>query len=165
MENLKRSRTYEWIDPMHTAHTGRSMSGYDFLKGLLDGRIPPPPIAETIGFRPSALEPGKVSFEFEPKEFHYNPLGMVHGGVISTILDTALGCALQSQLPQGTGYTTLELKVNFVRAVTIKSGLLKADGRLVHLGRTTAVTEADLRDLTGKLYAHATCTCLLLAHS
>lgn len=161
MKNLKRTRTYEWIDPLDTAAKSKSMAGYDFLQGILSGTIPQPPVAQTLDFKPSSLEAGKVIFDFEPKEFHYNPIGTVHGGVISTVLDTVLGCALHSMLAKGVAYTTLELKVNFVKAVTISSGRLKAEGRLIHLGKSTALVEADLKDDSGRLYAHAISTCML----
>src|SRR6186713_2804717 len=161
MKNLKRSRTYEWVDPLDTAEKAKSMAGYDFLNGILMGSIPPPPIAQTLDFKPLSLEIGRVVFEFEPREFHYNPIGTVHGGVISTVLDTVLGCALHSTLSKGVAYTTLELKVNFIKAVTNNSGILKAEGRLIHLGRSTALVEADLKDQTGRLYSHATSTCML----
>jgi uncharacterized protein (TIGR00369 family) len=162
MKNLTRSRTYEWVDPLDTAEKAKSMDGYDFLNGILTGSIPPPPIAQTLEFKPLSLEKGRVVFEFEPKEFHYNPIGSVHGGVISTVLDTVLGCALQSTLSKGVAYTTLELKVNFIKAVTHNIGILKAEGRLIHLGRSTALVEADLKDQTGRLYSHAVSTCMIL---
>lgn len=162
MENTERIRTYEWVDPIETAQKASTMAGYDFLKGILEGTIPSPPIAQTLDFKPSSLERGKVSFEFAPKEFHYNPIGSVHGGVISTVLDTVLGCALHSMLPAGVAYTSLELKVNFLKAVRINSGVLRAEGRLIHLGKSTALVEADLKDSDGKLYAHAVSTCLIL---
>ena len=161
MNNLERSRTYEWADPLDTAEKAKSMAGYDFLNGILNGSIPPPPIAQTLDFRPLTLETGKVVFEFIPKEFHYNPIGSVHGGVIATVLDTVLGCALHSKLPAGAAYTSLELKVNFIKAVTNNSGILKAEGRLIHIGKSTAFVEADLKDESGRLYAHAVSTCML----
>lgn len=161
MSETSRIRTYEWIDPLETAEKGKTMSGYDFLNGILTGEIPPPPIAATLDFHPISVEEGKVTFEFEPREFHYNPIGCVHGGVISTVLDTVMGCALQSRLPQGVIYTTLELKINFIKAVTFKSGKMKAEGRLIHLGKSTALVEADLKDENGKLYAHGVSTCMI----
>jgi uncharacterized protein (TIGR00369 family) len=162
MNKTTRTRTYEWVDPLETAEIGKTMSGYDFLNGILKGEIPPPPIATTLDFHPLSLEEGKVTFEFEPREFHYNPIGGVYGGVISTVLDTVMGCALQSKLPKGVAYTTLELKINFIKAVTYKSGKLKAEGRLIHLGKSTALVEADLKSEDGKLlYAHGVSTCMI----
>lgn len=161
MSETNRKRTYEWVNPLETAEKGKTMSGYDFLNGILKGEIPPPPIATTLDFHPLSLEEGKVIFEFEPREFHYNPIGSVHGGVISTVLDTVMGCALQSKLPQGVAYTTLELKINFIKAVTYKSGKMKAEGRIIHSGKSTALIEADLKDEEGKLYAHGVSTCMI----
>jgi len=157
----ERIRTYSWSNPMDTAAKGKTMSGYDFLNGIFRGEIPAPPIAETLDFYPTGLEEGKVTFAFEPQEFHYNPIGTVHGGVITTVLDTVMGCALQSKLPQGVAYTTIELKVNFIKAVTTRSGKMIAEGRLLHAGKTTALIEADLRSESGTLYAHGVSTCML----
>jgi len=161
MNTKQRTRTYEWADPLEIAEIAKKMSGNNFLEGVLKGELPGPPVAATLDFHPLSLEIGKVSFEFIPQEFHYNPLGSVHGGVISTILDTVMGCALHSKLSQGIAYTTLELKVNFIKAVTEKSGRMIAEGRLIHSGKTTALIEADLKNEKGILYAHGTSTCML----
>jgi len=160
MEN-DRKRTHEWTNPLEMAAKAKTMSGFDFLNGILKGDIPPAPIAETLDFYPLSLEKGKAVFEFEPKEFHYNPIGSVHGGVITTVLDTVMGCSLQSYLPQGVAYTTLELKVNFLKAVTINDGKMKSTGKIIHLGKTTALVEADLKDEAGKVYAHGVSTCMI----
>jgi len=106
-------------------------------------------------------EKGKVIFSIVPQEFHYNPIGSVHGGVFCTMLDSALACAIHSTLPAGTGYTTLELKVNFIRPLTLKTGKVLAIGTLVHVGRSVATAEGRIVDEEGKLYAHATTTCML----
>lgn len=163
MKTIKRSRSYEWDNPEDTATTARQLNGMDFLKGILKGEIPPPPVAQTLDFHPVTVEEGKVLFKFIPAEFHYNPIGCVHGGVISTLLDTVTGCAVHSILPKNKAYTTLELKVNFIRAITLKSGDMYAEGRLIHLGRSTALAEAYLKNADGVLYAHATSTCMILA--
>ncbi len=131
------------------------------VQSLRNGELPPAPIAETLDFRPLSLEKGKAVFEFQAQEFHYNPIGSVHGGVISTVLDTVMGCSLQSALPQGTAYTTLELKVNFLKSVTMDSGQLKSTGKIIHLGKTTALVEADLKDEQGTIYAHGVSTCMI----
>ncbi|CAD0004719.1 PaaI family thioesterase [Flavobacterium chungangense] len=162
MSETKKTRTFEWANPLETAEKAKAMSGYDFLNGILKGTISRPPIAAALEFNPLAVEEGKVTFEFEPQEYHYNPIGSVHGGVISTLLDTAMGCALHSKLPQGTAYTTLELKVNFTKAVTDRCGKMKAEGRIIHLGKSIALVEADLKDDQGKLYAHSVSTCMIL---
>ncbi|WDF66972.1 PaaI family thioesterase [Sphingobacterium oryzagri] len=161
MSTAERTRTYDWESPLDTAGKAQTLTGLEFLKGILNGEIPAPPIAKTLDFQTLSVEEGKILFEFTPYEFHYNPIGSVHGGVISTVLDTAMGCAVHSVLPQGVAYTTLELKVNFVKAVTIKSGKLLVEGRLIHSGRTTALVEADLKSESGTLYAHGVSTCLI----
>ena len=115
----------------------------------------------TLDFKVEHIEEGQVVFSFVPQEFHYNPIGTVHGGVISAILDSAMGCTLHSLLSAGRGYTTLELKVNFLKAITLKTGLLKAIGKVIHLGGKTALVEAQLIDEQGVMYAHGVSTCLL----
>jgi uncharacterized protein (TIGR00369 family) len=139
------------------------MSGIDFLRAIRDGRLPPPPIAELLGFRLVEVDPGHAVFEVLPGEQHYNPIGVVHGGLAMTLLDSAMGCAVQSHMPAGAGYTTLEAKSNLVRAVTGKSGILRAIGKLIHVGSRVATAEGRLVDAAGKLYAHATTTCLVLS--
>lgn len=138
------------------------MSGIDFLRKIASGEIPPPPIAELLGLRLVSLEPSTAAFEFDPAEYMYNPVGSVHGGVVAVLLDSAMGCALQTTLPAGVGYTTLELKVNFVRPVLEGSGPLQAHGKLVHGGSTVSTAEGRLVGRDGTLYAHATSTLLLL---
>src|SRR5690606_35324657 len=162
MSETNRTRTYAWVNPLEIAEKGKMISGFDCLNGMLKGEIPLPPIAKTLGFHPLSVEEGKVTFEFEPREFHYNPIGSVQGGVISTVLDTVMGCALHSKLAQGVAYTTLELKINFTKAVTYKSGRMIAEGRLIHFGKSTALIEADLKNEEGLLYAHGVCTCMVL---
>lgn len=157
-----RERTYSWKDPLQTAAQALQMPGIDFLQAIIDGNIPPPPVMHTLDIKLGTLQQGVVTFSFTPQEFHYNPIGMVHGGVITTILDSAMGCALHSTLPQGVAYTTLELKVNFLKAVSTKTGLLTATGRLIQSGNRVALTEAQLTDASGNIYAHATSTCMLL---
>ncbi|MFD2033772.1 PaaI family thioesterase [Belliella marina] len=157
-----RKRTYEWMNPLETADKAKTMSGFDFLNSISKGETPLPPIAETLEFHPLSVEIGRVVFEFEAKEYHYNPIGSVHGGVISTVLDTVMGCTVHSMLPQGVIYTTLELKINFIKAVTIKNGKMKAEARIIHLGKNTALVEADLRDEQGHVYAHGVSTCMII---
>jgi len=117
---------------------------------------------DTLDLKPISLEKGFAVFGFEPQEFHYNTIGTVHGGVIAAILDSAMGCAIHATLEAGTGYTTLELKVNFLKAVTIKSGPLKATGKVIHGGKRTALVESQLTDDAGNIYAHSVSTCLIL---
>ena len=158
----QRERTYSWEDPLQTAEQALQMPGIDFLQAIINGNIPAPPVMHTLDIKLGTLQTGLVTFSFTPQEFHYNPIGTVHGGVITTILDSAMGCALHSTLPQGTGYTTLELKVNFLKAVNTKTGVLTATGKLIQSGSRVALTEAQLTDEAGNIYAHATSTCMLL---
>lgn len=145
------------------ADAARSMPGIEFLRAIRDGRLPSPPIARLLGFRLVDVEPGLAVFEVTPGEQHYNPIGVVHGGLAMTLLDSAMGCCVQTQIPAGVAYTTLEAKTNLVRAITLATGRLRAIGKLVHLGKRMATAEGRLEDAAGKLYAHATTTCMVLA--
>lgn len=135
--------------------------GLTFLQGIVDGTQPAPPIAETLGFRLVAVSEGRALFEGFPEFRHYNPIGVVHGGYAATLLDSALGCAVHTTLKKGEGYTTLELKLNMVRAITQDTGRIAAEGRILHRGRTVGTAEGYLRDEAGRLYAHATTTCMI----
>jgi len=160
-----RVRTVEWDDPRPGARAGASMAGLDYLTAIVAGRLPAAPLARVLGFALAEVEPGRAVFEIEPMEFHYNPIGSVHGGVACTLLDSAMGCAVHTTLPAGTGYTTAELKVNLVRGITTATGLLRAEGKVIHRGNRIATAEGFLRDRDGRLYAHGTTTCLILAHA
>ena len=138
-----------------------SQDGLSFLKGIVAKTLPAPPIAETLGFELIEVDAGRAVFAGIPQLRHYNPIGVVHGGFASTLLDSALGCAVHSTLAKGEAYTTLELKVNLVRAITVETGRITAEGRLIHRGRTVGTAEAYLRDGAGKLYAHGTTTCMI----
>jgi uncharacterized protein (TIGR00369 family) len=138
-----------------------AQDGITFLKGIVDGTYPAPPIAETLGFTLVEVEKGRALFEGYPELRHYNPIGVVHGGFAMTLLDSALGCCVHTTLEKGEGYTTLEIKANLVRAITKDTGPIRAASRIIHRGRTTATAEADLRDLKGTLLAHATTTCMI----
>jgi uncharacterized protein (TIGR00369 family) len=157
-----RRRTFEWADPGITAAAARQLSGPEFFQALLDGQLPPPPITATLDFSLASVEPGRAVFEFTPSEFHYNPLGSVHGGMYATMCDSACGCAVQSMLPAGTYYTSLDLSVKFLRPITASTGRLACEGTVTHLGRRTALAQASLTGADGKLYAHATSTCLII---
>ena len=162
MDTNIRSRTHSWHDPIEGSKKGLQLSGLDYLKAMSAGKLPFPPLMSTLDFKIGEITPGAVSFQMKPKEFHYNPLGGVHGGVITSLLDSAMGCSLQTLLPKGTGYTTLELKVNFVRPINIKTGNLVCKGRVINSGSKVALTEAQIIDERGKILAHGTSTCLLL---
>ena len=156
-----RTRTFTWTDPAEHAALLGSASGLDLLRGMAAGELPPPPIMDLIGLAGMAAEEGKVTFYLEPQEFHYNPLGTVHGGVISTLLDSAAACSVHSTLPVGVGYTSLDLNVKFLRPVTIASGQLSCAGSVLQRGRRTALAEARLTDSAGRLVAHATSSCMI----
>lgn len=159
----RRTLTVSWEDPIALAASGLNVSGLDFLNALATGRLPPPPIAKLMGFTLVEVENGRAVFAGEPGEQHYNPIGVVHGGLAMTLLDSALGCAVHSTLAAGSRYTTLETKVNFVRPVTAATGRLLCEGRVVHRGGTVATADGLLTiEANGKLVAHGTSTCLIL---
>ena len=158
---VARTRTVTWQDPMITARLAGTASGLELLQRMVRGELPSPPIAELLGFRLVRVESGFAVFEIEPREFHYNPIGVVHGGVAGTLLDSAMGCSVHSTLPPKTAYTTLEFKVNLVRAVTKDTGLLRCEGRVVHGGKRAATAEGRLIGTDGKLYAHGSTTCMI----
>jgi uncharacterized protein (TIGR00369 family) len=139
----------------------KSYDGLGFLRAIIAGTQPQPPISELLGFHLIEAEEGRAAFEGIPEFRHYNPIGTVHGAFSATLLDSALGCAIFSTLHKGDSWTTLELKLNFVRAITKDTGPVRAQGRLIHRGRTVATSEGDLKDGAGKLYAHASTTCMI----
>jgi uncharacterized protein (TIGR00369 family) len=137
------------------------MTGLEFLKGMVDGSQPQPPMAATLGFRLIDIDNGRAVFEGYPEFRHYNPIGTVHGGFAASLLDSALGCAVFSTMAKGETWTTLELKFNLVRPITKDTGPVRAEGHIVHRGRTVATADGDLRDQAGKLLAHASTTCMV----
>ena len=157
-----RQRTFAWDDPVEGAATGAGMSGAEFFAGIADGTIPPPPILRTLDFDGVAFGDGRAVFRLTPREFHYNTLGGVHGGVFATLLDSACGCAVHTKLPAGVFYTSLDLSVKFLRPVTVDTGPITAEAAVVHLGRRTALAEGRITDAAGKVYVTATSSCLLL---
>ena len=136
-------------------------TGLEIMQAMLAGALPYPPIAQTLDFALVEVAPGQATFQGTPQLMHYNPLGSVHGGWYATLLDSALGCAVHTMMPVGRGYTTAELGVNIVRAASHKSGPLRAIGKVIHCGRQLATAEARIVGPDGKLYAHATTTCLV----
>jgi uncharacterized protein (TIGR00369 family) len=161
---MSRSRTITWEDPVAAAARAAGLSGLDYLRAMLAGEFPPPPIAVLLDMRPEELEEGRVVFSVTPQEFHYNPIGVVHGGLAATLIDSATGCAVQSTLPAGEAYTTLEVKVNFARPMTRETGRVLCEGTVVHRGRTVATAEARVfAEDSGKLLAHGTATCLIFS--
>ena len=141
----------------------KQMSGLEFLRRIADGSVPQPPIAATLGFRLAEAAPGLAVFTMIPEHRHYNPIGTVHGGVASTLLDSCMSCAVQTHLAKGLGYTTLELKVNLVRPITAATGPIRTEGRSLHFGRRSGTAEGKILDGKGTLLAHGMTTCMVFA--
>jgi uncharacterized protein (TIGR00369 family) len=157
-----RTRTISWTDPVENASRLAGLTGLEAMQAIVDGTIPAPPIALTLGFRVVEVEEGRAVFRCQPAEFHYNPIGAVHGGLAATLLDSAMGCAVQTTLPAGVAYTTAELSTNFVRPIGRDAGTLRAEGTVLYRGRRQATAEGKLiAEDTGKLVAHGTTTCLV----
>jgi len=157
----ERSRTYSWTDPAEHAAMMGSRSGLELLQAMAAGELPAPPVMHLIDMAGLEVEEGSVTVHLDPQEFHYNPLGTVHGGVLSTLLDTAAACSVHSTLPVGVGYTSLDLTVKFLRPVTVASGRITTRGAVLQRGRRTALAEARMTDAAGRLVAHATSSCLI----
>ena len=148
--------------PLELAARGLELAGIDYVRAIFAGELPPPPIAELMGFRGVEAEPGRAVFEIVPGVQHYNPIGSVHGGVALTLLDSAMGCAIHTLLEAGVGYTTLEVKANFVRPILAETGVVRCEGTVLHAGSRVATAEGRVVDEAGKLLAHGTTTCLIL---
>ena len=158
---MGRTRTYQWEDPAILAEAAGRLAGIDFLRELHAGQLPGPPVSYTVDFTLDEVEPGRAVFSLTPGEEHYNPIGSVHGGIFATLLDSAAGCAVQSTLPQGMAYTSLDLTVKFLRRITVDTGTVRAVGTVISSSRQTALAQAQLVDATDRLLAHATSTCML----
>lgn len=157
-----RQRTVTWYDPSGPTAEGTALPGRTYIERLADGTYPPPPIASLLGFRITEVGEGEVRFAVTPDESVYNPIGVVHGGLACTLLDSVAGCAVHTTLPAGSGYTSLEIKVSYLRAIHASSGELVAHGWVTKPGRRVAFAEADLRDPDGRLLASASSTLLIL---
>ena len=149
------------IDPREVAEQGLRLSGMEYIQAIFRGELPAPPISELMGFRGVEAEPGRAVFEMEPGPQHYNPIGSVHGGIALTLLDSAMGCAVHTTLGPGVRYTTLEVKTNFVRPISVDTGVIRCEGVVLHSGSRIATAEGKLTDVNGKLLAHGTTTCLI----
>ncbi len=156
-----RHRHVTWQDPLVGAALARDLSGLEYLLAIAEGRIPPPPIAVLLGMSIVSVEPGQVTFGLDVGEHLYNPIGSVHGGVFCTLLDSAMGCAVHASLDRGQAYTTLELKVNIVKALTLDTPGVVATGQVVSAGRRVVTASGQITGPDGVLYAHATTTCLV----
>ena len=154
--------TVTWEDPAELAARGRGMAGIDFLSAIRDGEFPAAPIQNLMGFRLAEVDEGRVVFVAEPGEQHFNPIGVVHGGLAATLLDSAMGACVHSTLAQGEAYTTLETKFNLVRPMTAGMGEVRAEGKVIHRGGRVATSEGRVTRADGKLVAHGTSTCMIL---
>ena len=157
-----RSKTVTWYDPMVSATAATSLSGLEFLYAVRDGALPRPPMAQLMGFRLVEVAPGLAVFECAPDESVYNPIGLVHGGLVCTLSDSAAGCAVQTSLEAGVAYTSVDINVTYLRPVTKDSGLIRATGRLTKPGRKVAYATVDVTDNAGKMLAQATSSCLIM---
>jgi uncharacterized protein (TIGR00369 family) len=157
-----RTRTVTWTDPAQSRFRGRGLNGYERLQAIQRGELAPPPAAALLGLELERVEPGRVVFSVLADEAHENPMGSMHGGIVAALVDTAMGCALSSRLDADSAFTTLELKTNYVRAITQSTGRVFAEGTVVYSGGRVATTEARVHDAHGTLYAHATSTCMIL---
>jgi uncharacterized protein (TIGR00369 family) len=160
-ERHGRIRTVAWEDPASGAEAAAEMSGLEYLRAIARGELPAAPMADLLGFGFHEIEEGRVVFECVPAEYHYNPIGAVHGGLACTLFDSAMGCAVHTMLPAGVGYTTVEVKVNFLRPIVANTGRLLCEGTTIHVGGRVATADARLRDEGDKLYGHATTTCMI----
>jgi uncharacterized protein (TIGR00369 family) len=151
------SPRYDVVSPARLA----SMPGLDFVRKMFGGELPEPPIMENVAPFDASVEPGVVAFSSIPGFRHYNPIGSVHGGYAAILLDSAMGLAVHSMLPAGTGYTTLEFKISFIRGMSKDSGTVRTEGKVLNVGRRAATAEARITDAKGRLVAHATTTCLV----
>jgi len=158
-----RSASVTWYDPAITAAGADGVSGLEFIEAIRDGQLPPPPIAQLLGLRLREASRGLVVFECEPSEAVYNPIGVVHGGLVCTLADSAAGCAVQTTLPAGTGYTSVDITVNYLRPVTQASGTLAVTGRVVRSGRRMALATAEVHDGAGRLVSTASSNCLIIS--
>lgn len=152
----RRERVVDWQMPAPVAKVAMGLSGMDAMLGIRDGRLPPPPFARLIGFTMAVVEPGRIVMELEPREDLENTIGLLHGATAAALLDTAMGCAISTRLEAGQGSLTLDLKLTFLRPLSVRSGLISAEGKVIKLGRQTSYAEGFVRDGKGALAVHAT---------
>jgi len=160
VDRTTRELRLTWQDPLATAALVRESSGIEALRMLIDRRLLPP-IMVLMNIWPIEVDDGRIVFEGEPGEEHYNPIGSIHGGFAMAILDSALGCAIHTKLPAGVGYATTDVQTRFIRGISLESGRVRCEGNVIHIGRTTAVSEARLTDASGRLLATATTACAI----
>ena len=155
---LRRERLVDWQAPGSAAKLAAAMSGMEAMRAIRDGVLPPPPLARLIGFRMAVVEPQRIVMELEPDESLENTLGLLHGATAAALLDTAMGCAISTMLPPGQTSVTLDLKLTYLRPLSVRSGTIQAEGKVIKLGRQTSYTEGFVRDGSGNLAVHATAT-------
>ena len=161
MKDTSRTRTITWTDPADTSWRVPTEHGLDVLRRVIAGVLPNSPMAQLMGLTLTEVDEGYAVFTVMPAEYHYNPAGVAHGGFAATLLDSAMGCAVYATVLPGTHYTTVELKVNLMKPITVQTGVVRGIGRVLHRGRRTAVAEGRVEDAAGALLAHATTTCLI----
>jgi uncharacterized protein (TIGR00369 family) len=160
-----RERLVRWEDPLASAGALRELSGLEAIRAVRDGLVPPPPIAKLMAFTIVEADEGRVVFEGYPGEEHYNPIGVVHGAFALTLFDSAMGCAIHTTLPRGVAYTTTDVQVRFIRAITKDTGPVRCEAIAVHVGRSTAIAEATLRDGEGRVLGTGTTGCAVFRPS
>ena len=157
---MERTKTISWGDPeTNKRDAAASISGLDYLRAIKEGEISPPPVANLVGYQIFEVDDGYAAFELTPAEYHYNPFATVHGGILSTLLDTTMTAAVLSTLPKGFSCTTIEVKVNFIKPVSAGTGILRCEARPIHIGKKIATVEGRLKDRDGVLHAHGVSTC------
>jgi uncharacterized protein (TIGR00369 family) len=161
----RRERVVDWQVPGPVAKAAMALSGMAAMEGIRDGRLPPPPFAKLIGFVMAVVEPGRIVMELEPREDLENTVGLLHGATAAALLDTAMGCAISTRLEAGQGSVTLDLKLTFLRPLSVRSGLISAEGKVIKLGRQTSYTEGFVRDGKGALAVHATATFSMIGNN
>jgi uncharacterized protein (TIGR00369 family) len=161
MDSQSRTRTYTWQDPLPGYEQSAHLSGLEYLQKLASGELSFAPMGQTLNYRLVEIEEGFAAFEGEAGEYCYNPIGVVHGGFAMTILDSVLACAIQTRLPAGMAYTTVQININLIRAITQETGKVRAEAHAIHVGRQMGTSEGTLKDMQGKLLAHGTTTCLI----
>lgn len=158
-----RSRSFSWEDPAATAAAALELPGLECMQAIVDGKLPPPPIAALLDFELVEVQDGRALFAMQPAEWMYNPIGSVHGGIAATILDSCMGCAVHTTLEAGVGYTTADLQVRYLRAMSDTTGRVLAEGRVIHRGKRTATAEGRLFvESDERLLAHASTGCVIL---
>jgi uncharacterized protein (TIGR00369 family) len=155
---MRRERVVDWQAPGPAAKAAAGMTGMEAMRAIRDGVLPPPPMARLIGFQMRVVEEGRIVMELEPHESLENTIGLLHGATAAALLDTAMGCAISTMLPAGQGAVTLDLKLTYLRPLSVKSGKISAEGKIIKLGRQTSYTEGFVRDGAGNLAVHATAT-------